>query len=75
MEEPGDCQLEPKTPEVELFAELLELATEEEDESPKVEPELKVLDPVAEEANREPPEEKAVFPANPNEGDDADEPK
>lgn len=73
MGDSGDCQLEPKTPEAVLFAELLELATEEEEDSPKVAPELKGLDPAAEEAKREPPDEKAVFPANPKEGDDADE--
>lgn len=72
------CQLEsPNTEELVPLLELTGLASKEEAGAlcPEVVPALKML-VVAEfeEGNNELPEEKAVFPVNPNNGDDADEP-
>ena len=80
-EEPkGDllgCQLEgPNKVELEPLAELTGLASEDEEGvlCPEVVPELKIFEVGFEEGNKELPEEKAVFPINPNDRDDADEP-
>lgn len=72
---PG-CQVEsPNKLEVAPLLEMVVLAAEDEADvpSPKEVPELKTF--VAElEGNMELPEENAVFPFNPNDGDDADDP-
>jgi hypothetical protein len=67
-----DCQLESNKLEVVPPIALLVLASEEEAEelSPKAAPELKSFAEEVEAANRELPEERAVFPANPKDGDD-----
>lgn len=69
------CQLELNKLEVVPPMALLELASEEEAEelTPKEVPELESPEAGVEAANRELPEEKAVFPANPNETDGTDE--
>lgn len=68
------CQ-EPNKLEVVLPMALLELASAEEAEvpSPKAAPEFKGLAAGVDTANDELPEERAVLPANPNDGDGADE--
>jgi len=67
-----DCQLESNKLVVVPPMALLVLASEEEAEepSPKAAPELKSFAEEVEAANRELPEERAVFPANPKDGDD-----
>lgn len=69
------CQLEsPNTEVLVLLLELTGLASEEEAGvlCPEVVPALKMFEGL--EGNNELPEEKAVFPLNPNNGADADEP-
>lgn len=69
----GACQLEPKVPEAMPLLELRELASEEEELIPNVAPEPKGLASDTDDPNTELPEEIVVFPASPNDGDDADE--
>ena len=69
----GACQLEPNVPEAMPLLELKELVSEEEELIPNVAPKPKGLATDADDPKTELPEEKVVFPASPNDGDDADE--
>lgn len=71
------CQLEiPNEAELVPLLELTGLASKEGAAAPcpEVVPELKMFVAGLEEGNDELPEEKAAFPVNPNNGDDAEEP-
>ncbi|MBA0750308.1 hypothetical protein Gogos_001724 [Gossypium gossypioides] len=69
----GACQLEPNAPAAMPLLELRELVSEDEELIPKLAPELKGLATDADDPKIELPEEKVAFPANPKDGDDADE--
>ncbi|KAG4150699.1 hypothetical protein ERO13_D04G019040v2 [Gossypium hirsutum] len=69
----GACQVEPNAPPAMPLLELRDLVSEDEELIPKLEPELKGLATVAEDPKVELPEEKVAFPANPKDGDVADE--
>lgn len=74
---PG-CQLEsPNEVELVPLLELTGLAPNEEagELCPEVVPKLKIFEAELAEGNNELPEETVVFPVNPNNEDDADEPK